>query len=88
MSNEREELGLKSLKKSTNLYAEIYEDDQELEDLTEMTVQEWPETSKCSEPKTSLERVRGMLKPAPGEPMPTDADLADDYTDYLMEKFA
>jgi hypothetical protein len=45
-------------------------------------------TFKHSEPKTSLERVRGMLKPAPGEPMPTDADLLDDYTDYLMEKYA
>ncbi len=45
-------------------------------------------TFKRSEPKTLLERVRGMLKPAPGEPMPTDADLSDDYTDYLMEKYA
>ncbi len=45
-------------------------------------------TSRRSASQTSLEQVRGMLKPAPGEPMPTDADLADDYTDYLMEKYA
>ncbi len=45
-------------------------------------------TFKRSVPKASLERVRGMLKPAPGEPMPTDADLADDYTNYLMKKYA
>lgn len=43
---------------------------------------------KRSAPKTSLEQVRGMLKPAPGEPMPTDDDLLDDYTDYLMKKHA
>jgi hypothetical protein len=45
-------------------------------------------TFKRSTPETSLERVRGMLKPVPGEPMPTDAELADDYTDYLMKKYA
>ena len=44
--------------------------------------------SRRSAPKTSLEQVRGVLKPAPGEPMPTDADLADDYTNYLMKKYA
>jgi dihydroneopterin aldolase len=43
---------------------------------------------KRNAPETSLEQVRGMLKPAPGEPIPTDADLSDDYTDYLMEKYA
>jgi hypothetical protein len=36
--------------------------------------------------ETSLERVRGMLKP--DGPMPTDADLTDDYTDYLTRKYA
>ena len=45
-------------------------------------------TSKAGPPKTSVEQVRGLLKPAPGEPMPTDADLADDYTDYLLKKYA
>jgi hypothetical protein len=44
--------------------------------------------SRRGAPKTSLEQVRGMLKPAPGEPMPTDADLLGDYTDYLMKKYA
>jgi hypothetical protein len=39
----REELELQSLKQSANLYAEIYEEDEELQDLTEMAVQEWPE---------------------------------------------
>jgi len=38
--------------------------------------------------ENSLERVRGMLKPAPGKPIPTDAELADDYTDYLLKKYA
>jgi hypothetical protein len=39
-------------------------------------------------PASSLERVRGLLKPAPGESMPTDAELAEDYTDYLLKKYA
>ena len=39
----REELELQSLRQSANLYAEIYEEDEELQDLTEMAVQEWPE---------------------------------------------
>lgn len=37
---------------------------------------------KPNRPDTSLERVRGILKPA--GPLPTEADLADDYTDYLI----
>ncbi len=45
-------------------------------------------TFKRKVPETSLERVRGMLKPVPGEPIPTDTDLADDYIDYLMRKYA
>jgi hypothetical protein len=39
-------------------------------------------------PASSLERVRGLLKPAPGEAMPTDSELADDYTNFLLEKYA
>jgi len=39
----REELDLQSLKQSANLYAEIYQEDEELQDLTEMAIQEWPE---------------------------------------------
>ncbi len=53
-----------------------------------MAAREYSETFEHSKPKTLLERVRGMLKPAPGEPMPTDAELSDDYTDYLIEKYA
>ena len=39
-------------------------------------------------PANSLTRVRGMLKPTADERIPTDAELADDYTDYLMKKYA
>ena len=39
----REELELQSLKQSANLYAEIYEGDEELQELTETAVQDWPE---------------------------------------------
>jgi len=45
-------------------------------------------TRQPGPPKTSLEQVRGLLKPAPGQPTPTDADLADDYADYLLKKYA
>ena len=38
--------------------------------------------------ENSVERVRGLLKPASGESMPTDAELVDDYTDYLLKKYA
>ena len=34
---------------------------------------------------SSLERVLGMLKP--DGPMPTDEELAEDYVNYLMEKY-
>lgn len=39
----REELDLQSLKQSANLYVEVYEEDEELQNLTELAVQEWPE---------------------------------------------
>ena len=39
----REELELQSLKQSANLYAEIYEQDEELHELTETAIQDWPE---------------------------------------------
>jgi len=45
-------------------------------------------TVKPNTPESSLERVRGLLKPAPGKSMPTNAELADDYTDYLLKKYA
>ena len=37
--------------------------------------------------ESSVERVRGLLKPAPGEPLPTDTVLSDDYTEYLLKKY-
>lgn len=36
----------------------------------------------------SLQRVRGLLKPGPNELMPTDAELDNKYTDYLIRKYA
>jgi hypothetical protein len=36
----------------------------------------------------SLKRVRGLLKPAPGDPVPTEAELTNDYTNYLIEKYS
>jgi hypothetical protein len=39
----KEELELQSLKQSANLYAEVYEEDAELQDLTEVAVAGWPE---------------------------------------------
>ncbi|MBE7550782.1 MAG: hypothetical protein HS126_06865 [Anaerolineales bacterium] len=35
---------------------------------------------------SSVMRVRGMLKP--DSPLPTDEDLVEDYTRYLIEKYA
>ncbi len=39
----KEELELQSLKQSANLYAEVYEEDVELQELTEVAVVGWPE---------------------------------------------
>ena len=39
----RQELELQSLKQSASLYAEIYEEDTELQELTEVAVTGWPE---------------------------------------------
>jgi len=39
----REELDLQSLKQSADLYAEIYADDPELQELTERAIPGWPE---------------------------------------------
>jgi len=38
-----EELELQSLKESADLYAEIYETDRELEELTDTAISGWPE---------------------------------------------
>ena len=39
----KEELELQSLKQSAALYAEIYEEEAELQELTEAAISEWPE---------------------------------------------
>lgn len=39
----KEDLELQSLKQSANLYTEIYEEDCELQELTEVAVEGWPE---------------------------------------------
>ena len=39
----KEELELQNLKQSANLYAEIYAEETELQELTETAIQDWPE---------------------------------------------
>ncbi len=39
----KEELELQSLRQSANLYAEVYEEDSELQELTETAIAGWPE---------------------------------------------
>ena len=39
----REELDLRNLRQSAELYAEIYKESSELHELTEAAAQEWPE---------------------------------------------
>ena len=39
----QEELELQSLKQSANLYAEVYEEEAELQELTETAISGWPE---------------------------------------------
>ncbi len=39
----KEELELQSLRQSANLYAEVYEEESELQELTEGAVVDWPE---------------------------------------------
>jgi hypothetical protein len=51
----------------------------------ETWTQRWAAVEAELEATSSLERVRGLLRPE-GE-MPTDEDLADDYTRYLIEKY-
>ena len=53
-----------------------------LESLTR-TLREERRTN--SQAGSSVNRVRGLLKP--DGPLPTDAELADGYTDYLIEKY-
>jgi len=44
--------------------------------------------SKTTFPQTALKQVRGLLKPTPDEPVATDVDLPDNYTDYLLKKYS
>ena len=53
-----------------------------LASLTRTLREEWRSHSRA---ESSLNQVRGLLKP--DGPLPTDAELADDYTDYLIEKY-
>ena len=39
----KEELEWQSLKQSANLYAEVYEEEPELQELTDVAVEGWPE---------------------------------------------
>lgn len=39
----KEELELQSLKQSATLYAEIYEEETELQEITEAAITDWPE---------------------------------------------
>ena len=43
LSRLKEELDQKNLRQSADLYAEIYEEDSELRELTETALREWPE---------------------------------------------
>lgn len=53
-----------------------------MEELINLMAAEWrpPRTGE-----SSLTRVRGMLKP--GGPLPSERELRDKYTDYLIEKY-
>jgi len=53
-----------------------------LEALTHTLHDEWRPHPRTG---SSVSRVRGLLKP--DGPPPTDAELTDAYTDYLMEKY-
>lgn len=55
-----------------------------MEELVHLLAAEW-QPSRTGE--SSLTRVRGMLKP-PTELTPTEHELRDDYTDYLIEKYS
>ncbi len=45
-------------------------------------------TAQRSAPANSLKRIRGMLKPAADESIPSGAELSDDYADYLIRKYS
>ncbi|MBP9500704.1 MAG: hypothetical protein KBF17_00940 [Candidatus Promineofilum sp.] len=53
-----------------------------MEELVHLMAAEWqpPQTGE-----SSLARVRGMLKP--DGPLPSEHELREGYTDYLIEKY-
>ena len=54
-----------------------------MEELAHSLAGEW-QTPRTGE--SSLHRVRGMLKPV--GPIPSDRELRDSHTDYLIEKYS
>jgi hypothetical protein len=46
-----------------------------------------PDADQHTEREAAVERLFGVLKPATGQP-PSDAELQDDYNDYLSEKYS
>jgi len=54
-----------------------------LRTLTHTLRDEWHPPPRAGSP---VSRVRGLLKP--DGPTPTDAEVMDAYTDYLMEKYS
>jgi hypothetical protein len=55
-----------------------------MEELVHLLAAEW-QPPRAGE--SSLNRVRGMLKPPTGV-SPSDHELRDAYTDYLVEKYS
>lgn len=53
-----------------------------MEELLHLMAAEW---QPARNGESSLARVRGMLKPA--GPTPSEHQLRDAYTDYLIEKY-
>lgn len=54
-----------------------------MEELVHLLAAEWQPPRSAG---SSLDRVRGMLKPL-AEPSPSEDELRDAYTDYLIEKY-
>ncbi len=55
-----------------------------MEELVHLLAAEW-QPQRTGE--SSLDRVRGMLKPTTGA-SPSDHELRDAYTDYLVEEYS
>lgn len=54
-----------------------------MEELVHLLAAEW---QPLRTGESSLHRVRGMLKPT--GPLPTDLELRESHTDYLIEKYS